>query len=219
VFLGRGDGSFQPVVLYDSGAPFAWSDAIADVNGDSKPDLIVANFAGVVSVLAGNGDGTFQAPQTNTVAGDAASMAAADVNHDGRPDLIVANGNEFVAVLLNDTCADFPPAITLSAAPPILWPPNGKMVPVALSGTITVAPCATKPAILNYSVLDEYNLVQPAGSIVPDANGGFSFSIQLQASRREDDRDGRRYTITVTAPNDTGRGASAVSVVTVPHNR
>ena len=219
VFLGRGDGSFEPVVLYDSGAPFAWSDAIADVNGDSKPDLIVADFAGVVGVLAGNGDGTFQAPQTYTVAGDAASMAAADVNHDGRPDLIVANGNEFVAVLLNDTCADFPPAITLSAAPSILWPPNGKMVPVTLSGTITVAPCATKPAILNYSVLDEYNLVQPAGSIVPDADGGFLFSVQLQASRREDDRNGRHYTITVTAPSDTGRGASAVSVVTVPHNR
>jgi hypothetical protein len=218
VFLGNGDGSFQPVALYDSGAPFAWFDAVADVNGDSKPDLIVANFNGVVGVLVGNGDGTFQAPQTYPVAGDAISVAAADVNHDGRPDLIVAIGNEFVAVLLNDTCADFPPVITLSASPSVLWPPNGKAIPVTLSGTMTAAPCATKPTVLSYTVADEYGLVQPAGSIVPDADGVFSVSVQLQASRRGDDRNGRQYTITVTA-NNSGGSASAASVVTVPHNR
>jgi hypothetical protein len=218
VFLGNGDGSFQPVALHDSGAPFAWFDAVADVNGDFKPDLIVANFAGVVGVLVGNGDGTFQTPQTYPVAGDAASVAAADVNHDGRPDLIVANGGLFVAVLVNDTCADFPPVITVSASPSVLWPPNGKMIPVTLSGTTTVASCATKPTILSYTVVDEYGLVQPAGSIVPEADGTFSIRVPLQASRRGDDRNGRKYTITVTAAN-SGGSAAATSVVTVPHNR
>jgi hypothetical protein len=93
------------------------------------------------------------------------------------------------------------------------------MIPVTLSGTVTVASCATKPTVLSYTVVDEYGLVQPAGSMVPDADGAFTVSVQLQASRRGDDRNGRQYTIAVTAANNSGGSASATSVVTVPHNR
>jgi len=109
--------------------------------------------------------------------------------------------------------------VTLSAAPAVLWPPNGKTIPVTLSGTLTVAPCAATVTSLGYAVVDEYGLVQPAGPIVPDADGAFSVSVPLQASRRGDDRDGRQYTIRVTATNGTGGRATATSVVTVPHSR
>ena len=70
VLLGNGDGTFQAAVSYSSGGYFSsYSVAVADVNGDGKPDLLVANEcyssdcpgAGGVSVLLGNGDGTFQA--------------------------------------------------------------------------------------------------------------------------------------------------------------
>jgi len=40
VLLGRGDGTFQPVVTYNSGGNLAQSVEVADVNGDVKPDLL-----------------------------------------------------------------------------------------------------------------------------------------------------------------------------------
>jgi hypothetical protein len=46
VLLGKGDGTFQTVATYDSGGAYADSVAVADVNGDGKPDLLVANICG-----------------------------------------------------------------------------------------------------------------------------------------------------------------------------
>ena len=62
VLLGNGDGSFQAAVSFAAGdAPI--SVAVADLDGDSVPDLVTANGYGSddVSVLLGNGDGSFQA--------------------------------------------------------------------------------------------------------------------------------------------------------------
>ena len=61
--------NFATAVAYGSGGAYAYSVAVADVNGDGKPDLLVTNCGfgcdsssngGEVSVLLGNGDGTFQ---------------------------------------------------------------------------------------------------------------------------------------------------------------
>ena len=62
VFLGNGDGTFRPQVVYDVGS-YPDSIAVADFNGDGKADLAVVNESDQnVSVLLGNGDGTFQPP-------------------------------------------------------------------------------------------------------------------------------------------------------------
>jgi Bacterial Ig-like domain (group 3)/FG-GAP-like repeat len=121
VRLGNGDGTFQPVVTYDSGGYEAQSVAVADVNGDGKPDLVVANVCadsnctsgGVVGVLLGNGDGTFQAAISYDSGGLVAeSVAVADVNGDGKPDLLVANGNGSVGILLGNGDGGFQAAVT-----------------------------------------------------------------------------------------------------------
>jgi len=89
VLLGNGDGTFQPVVDYNSGGPVSFCAVIRDLNGDGKPDLVVAGYTSM-SVLLGNGDGTFQAPMVSDEAGWVHMIAVADVDGDGTPDLVGA---------------------------------------------------------------------------------------------------------------------------------
>ncbi len=99
VLLGNGDGTFQTAQSYSSGGIAASSVVIAKLNSDSKADLAVANqcydsscSSGGVSILLGQGDGTFQMGQSYPSGGVAAlSVTAGDFNGDGKPDLAVAN--------------------------------------------------------------------------------------------------------------------------------
>jgi hypothetical protein len=109
-----------------------------------------------------------------------------------------------------------PPVITTSVHPSILWPPNGRMVPVVISGTITDAGSGVDPRTAIYEVQDEYGRVAPRGPVSLSAEGGYAFTVLLQASRRKYDSDGRQYTITVRAEDRSGNDASANVVVTVP---
>ena len=121
VLLGNGDGTFKPAVTYDSGGWLAFDVAVADVNRDGKPDLIVANYAtGTVGVLLGNGDGTFKPALTYGANGDPYSVAVADMNDDNKPDLVVTIGCDAyicpgggsVAVLLGNGDGTFQAAVT-----------------------------------------------------------------------------------------------------------
>ena len=114
VLLGNGDGTFQSAVTYDSGGSWSQFLATGDVNGDGRPDVVVANWqSGSVGVLLGEGDGTFQPVVTYSSGGLAYSVAVSDVNGDGKLDLVVANWiSSAVGVLLGNGDGTFQPAVT-----------------------------------------------------------------------------------------------------------
>jgi hypothetical protein len=87
VFLGNGDGTFQPPLNYlvGTGALFV---AAADLNHDGKLDLAVADLNGLF-VLIGNGDGTFQTPVAYSTVCIPIFVSTGDFNGDHKLDLLV----------------------------------------------------------------------------------------------------------------------------------
>ena len=120
VLFGRGDGSFRKAVMYRIGCSDwteanAWFVAIGDLNGDGDLDLAVA-LAGRgsnqsnVSVLLGNGDGSFQSAVNYGVDHSPFSLAIGDINEDGNLDL-VTNG---IWVLLGNGDGTFQNAVNVA---------------------------------------------------------------------------------------------------------
>jgi PKD repeat protein len=105
ILLGLGTGSFTSAVNYASGnTNNSRSITSGDFNGDSRVDLVVANYNGIVSILFGDGIGSF-APAVNRTAGAGiTSISKADFNGDSRSDIVVSNFSlNNVSVLLNTT--------------------------------------------------------------------------------------------------------------------
>ena len=134
VFLGDGDGTFQRAMgIPDLEYP---RDVVAtDVNGDGIVDLVVDNLgvstggsafaaegtvSGSVSILLGNGNGTFLPPVQYNSVFYPGWVAVGDFNADSRPDLAitqVSNGHS-VNVMLNHPATDSPTLVTPAAATP-----------------------------------------------------------------------------------------------------
>lgn len=131
IFLGNGDGTFNIAGAYPTDTNeerYPENVVVGDFNHDKKLDLAIADpGSGVLGVLLGNGDGTFQAPATYPIMESFSApyfIATADVNGDGYLDLEalgVTDGPPFVAILLanNDNSGTFnaPTYITLNGDP------------------------------------------------------------------------------------------------------
>lgn len=100
VMLGDGTGHFAPRTVYTAGK-YAVAIASGDFNSDGVPDLVAANIGSfndgverTVSVLLGQGDGTFNTPVKLNTGGRPRSVAVADVTGDGQADILTVNTDD-----------------------------------------------------------------------------------------------------------------------------
>ncbi len=111
-----------------------------------------------------------------------------------------------------------PPAIVAYANPTTLWPPNHKDVPVLVVGHVSNNVSGVV-GLVTYQVFDSEGQDQPAGYAFVDANGNFSFVVDLNSSRAGQDKNGRVYAIDVTAYDRAGNTGTTLDWVFVPHDQ
>lgn len=148
VFLGRGDGTFAAPSSFP--ARNTLNDvSITDINGDGKLDLAMPTWNGSIAtdgltLMLGNGDGTFQSPVTYNTGLSPTSLVAGDFNGDGRTDLavvhqgsyMVANSYTMTVLLGRSTLPTGPPFGVLDT------PANNSM---NISGAVAVTGWALSP--------------------------------------------------------------------------
>ncbi|MBZ5536858.1 MAG: FG-GAP-like repeat-containing protein [Acidobacteriia bacterium] len=122
ILLGNGDGSFQIGGVYTTGT-LPRTIATGDFNGDGKIDVVTgssnafspAGGSGILSILIGNGDGTFQNASLLKDVGNPISIAVGDFNRDGKADLAFASESGPVLVLLGNGDGTFKPGTAYPA--------------------------------------------------------------------------------------------------------
>ncbi len=121
VFLGNGDGTFAPEIRLAAGpAPIAL--AVHDLDGDGRPDLAVADrgvtpdYRGEVTLLRGQGDGTFAPMGQIGVEGAVLDMALGDFDADATEDLALVVGGTEIALLNGHGDGTFGPERSFVAA-------------------------------------------------------------------------------------------------------
>jgi hypothetical protein len=99
-----GNGTFRTAQTFAVGASPGLL-TVADINGDGKQDIVALAFEGderVVSVLLGNGNGTFGDPEEFPIAGAKNfNLVVADVTGDGQPDIVVPSFYGTLSLLVN----------------------------------------------------------------------------------------------------------------------
>lgn len=113
-----------------------------------------------------------------------------------------------------------PPVIhSVAASSGVLWPPNGQMVPVTVTANITDDTAVASATLI---VADQYGILSGQVPMTLNAQTGlWVATVNLQAQRNGTDKNGRTYTLSVTATDPTGNVSTpaAAATVLVPHDQ
>jgi hypothetical protein len=112
----------------------------------------------------------------------------------------------------------FPPEMTVTIEPDVLWPPNHKMMPVSVTVTATDN-CSSEPLCQITSIASNEQINEIGdGNTAPDWEITGILTANLRAERAGIGSD-RIYTATVECTDDVGNSATAQATVTVPHDK
>jgi hypothetical protein len=104
------------------------------------------------------------------------------------------------------------PLVTATANPSTA-PKSPKPVKVTISGSVTDALSGVSSA--SFNVIDEYGATQPSGPVSVQANGSYSFTLSLPATKQGSDKDGHLYTIVVTGTDKAGNLKTATTTLRI----
>ncbi|MDB4965768.1 MAG: repeat protein [Myxococcales bacterium] len=122
VYLSLGGGAFQPERYYST-ASSPQTMALGDVDGDGKPDVVVATYEllggpSQVAVLHNNGDGTFGAPTAYATGKDPVAIVVVDLDGDGWRDIAtvdLVNGyDDSLSLVMNKGDGTFAAPVSIS---------------------------------------------------------------------------------------------------------
>lgn len=184
-----------PTLTWGSQTPaanaFGWNNTPVDLPFTTSDDLSGVQSSVPESPLHFTSEGANQTQQVTVTdrAGNAATFTSPAVNIDMTTPVVSAAAN--------------PSTANKSPRP----------VTVTISGNVTDGLSGVSSA--SFNVIDEYGVTQPSGSVTLQANGDYSFTLTLPATRQGPDKDGHLYTIVVSASDRAGNSGSATTTLRI----